>query len=173
MSGQGYKGLANLANSMSLLRGEDVAWDALFAAEGKNNYLEELRQNSQAPVNYGIVCIDIDAKRIDSHQGYGAIGRPDMDSRLNLMICLDKGILPHPLEEAGILLDAYMGGALVITDGAEEMLCAQTDPREAGRELISRLHDFGDFQLFTELAIKPAGWKVVRWGGLKEGEGLF
>lgn len=172
MSGMGYKGMAGLANSMSLLRGEDVAWDALFAPEGQNDYLEELRQNSQAPTGYGIVCIDIDAKRIDSHQGYGAIGNVDMDSRRDLLIYLDKGIIPHPLEDAGILLDAYMGGALVPKDGSA-LACSQTDPIKAGRELIDRIQCVGDFQMYKELAISPPGWQVVRWNRLGVSQGMF
>lgn len=95
-----------------------------------------------------------------------------MDSRRDLLICLDKGIIPHPLEDAGILLDAYMGGALV-PKGRPAMACAQTDPRIAARELVDRLHDVGDLQMFTGLGINPPGWEVVRWDNLGLPQGMF
>lgn len=171
-SGVGYKGLARLANSMSLLRGESVAWDALFAPEGPNDYLERLAHNAQAPTGYGIVCIDLDAKRIDSHQGYGTIGSADMDSRRELLICLGLEILPHPLEDSGILLDAYMGGALV-PKGGSALVCAESDPKRAAHALIKRLEGVGDFQIFTDMAIKPPGWEVVKWNRAGHGHGMF
>jgi hypothetical protein len=166
-TGSGDRSFVRLGGWFALQSGDPKALEALFGCGGGRALLDVgLGPYSLVPVGYGIVCVDIDAKTVDSHQSYQKVGVLKWD----VLDGVKLGLIPNhngtsKFSEANLCVEAYMGGGLgkrLASGVYEGLACSAATKSEAAKELVSRYdgkpRDVGD--PFRMLA---PGWTSKDW----------
>jgi hypothetical protein len=169
-TGTGHESCARVGGSFALQSGDSNALEALFGAGGSGGLLIELGgPEGVVPEGEGLVCIDLDRKRVDSHQLHCAVGDVEygvLDFLRDRFEDGDVGSTYSPFTATGMFVEAYRGGALEMKDesGVFAALSCEAETLESARsellERFGRVHIDRTRELFK---MRSPGWEYEEW----------